>query len=126
MYFTTILPADDDKVAYATLNELIEKQTGVLLAIVGCDNWSEELVRPAERLACRRWHDRKVVWIKNIEPVREIIDDLFKDEASLKGANGDSFAFTISKDHKICDCLKPNCVPVSYLRLDDSFCAGEK
>ncbi|HSN50424.1 MAG TPA: hypothetical protein VLR52_04265 [Bacteroidales bacterium] len=123
--FTVILPVDNDKQAYASLYDLIYNRDVVLFAVVGTDIWSEELVQPADRLAGKRQPIRRVVWIRNIEGVRNLIEKLFRESGVGSEVPFHSFAFSLSRDHKVCDFLYPTEGHISISRIDESFVAAE-
>ena len=123
---TIVLPANDSDAAIRILNDLLDKKTLVLGIIVGDENWYNRLIEDVESAALSREVSRRAVWIKNPEPVSDILQTLFGNSEDFNFPKQKSFFFTVSLSQKVCDLILPGEPNLDLYRIDDAYLSAEK
>lgn len=122
---TTILPADDMESASRMMKDLINDQAVVLGVVVGSDDWCKYLIKSVDSIALNHPENWRSVWIKNPEPVYEILQTLFGNSKGIHLPEQKPFFFTVSLSHKVCDLLLPGKPILNISRVVDAFISAE-
>ena len=123
---TTIIPTDDSALANRLMKSLIDDQAVVLGIVVGTDDWSNNAIQKVDKVAYSRREIRRSVWIRNIEPVRPLIQSLFSNSPGFAMPGTPPFMITVSMADKVFDLILSSEPVFDYVRIDKAFLLAEK
>jgi hypothetical protein len=129
LYRTVILPTDDAELATRVLHSLIAEQGFVLFFALGTGQTVEAVVLLADELAGGSTSEpthRKVVWIRDPEPVAEALETLAS-KPDLPGVLDPHVqAFSLSLQDLVCDVIRKDEGPIGRGRVFKAFVLAER